>query len=143
VALLRASVLVPKPERATQPICGGWTLKDVLGHVADWEWYGVKGLRQMADGQTPDPEPIGDLETWNMSHVAARRDQPWEEVWDDLHSAREAFLEVLSGIGEAELVRSFPFAWGEQGSPYQWCAVFVGHDREHARDPRGALEPSE
>jgi hypothetical protein len=138
--LLSASVLVPESERATRPICGEWTLKDVLGHVADWEWYAVKGLRQMADGQKPDPEPIVDIETWNVAHVKARRDQPWEAVWDDLHAARRAFLEVLNGMSEAELARSFPFAWGEEGSPYQWCAVFVGHDREHARDPRGPLE---
>jgi hypothetical protein len=138
--LLSASVLAPESERATRPICGVWTLKDVLGHIADWEWYGVKGLRQMAEGQTPATEPIGDLETWNTSHVEARRDQPWEAVCDDLHAARQALLEISTGMGEALMARSFPFPWGEEGTPYQWLGVFFAHDREHARDPRGPLD---
>ena len=51
--LLAAAALVPPEERASRPVCGEWTLNDVLGHVADWEWVGVEGLRHMAAGQSP------------------------------------------------------------------------------------------
>ena len=90
----------------------------------------------MAAGQRPHPEPLEDIESWNVSHAEARRDQPWQVVWDDLHAAHRAFLETLTGMDQAAMARSYPFAWGPQGTPYQWAAVFVGHDREHARDPR-------
>jgi len=134
--LLAAAALVPAGERTSRAVCGDWTLKDLLGHVADWEWYGVAGLRQMAAGQPPDPEPIDTIQSWNEAHAEARRDQPWEMVWEDLHAARQAFLKVLEGMDQAAMAQPFPFAWGPRGTPYQWMAVFVRHDREHAHDLR-------
>jgi hypothetical protein len=134
--LLAAAALVPTAERTSRAVCGDWTLKDLLGHVADWEWYGVGGLRQMAAGQPPAPEPIDSIESWNQAHVKARRDQPWDGVWEDLHAARQVFLDVLGGMDQAAIAHSFPFAWGPKGTPYQWMAVFLRHDREHAHDLR-------
>jgi len=134
--LLTAAALVPVEERAFRPVCGKWTLKDVLGHLADWEWFGVEGLRQMAAGHAPQVEHVEDIDVWNQVHAEARRDQPWEDVWADLHAARRALLEVLEGMSQAELDRSFPFPWGPQGTPYQWIWVYFRHDREHAHGLR-------
>jgi hypothetical protein len=130
--LLATSTLIPPQERASRPFCGEWTLKDVLGHVADWEWIGVKGLRDMAAGRPPQVEHIADIDAWNQVHAEARRDQPWDEVWADLHAAREALLEKLDRLGQAGLSQSFRFPWGPEGTAYQWACVFLAHDREHA-----------
>jgi len=137
--LVTVVALVPAEERASRPVCGYWTLKDVLGHVADWEWFGVDGLRQMAAGHAPQVEYVGDLDTWNQAHVKARRDQPWGAVWADLHAARRALLDVLEEMSQAELGRFFPFPWGAEGTPYQWIWVYFRHDREHAHGLRQAL----
>lgn len=107
--LMTAATLIPPDERASCLVCGEWTLKDVLGHVADWEWFGVEGLRQMAAGQPPRVEHVQDIDAWNQAHVKARRDQPWGAVWDDLHAARRALLDVLEEMSQAQLGQSFPF----------------------------------
>jgi uncharacterized damage-inducible protein DinB/predicted RNase H-like HicB family nuclease len=138
--LLTAAALVPPEEWALRLVCGEWTLKDVLGHVADWEWVGVEGLQQMAAGHAPQIERIESIEAWNQAHAEARHDQPWEEVWADLHAARRALLEVLEGMEQASLARSFPFPWGPEGTAYQWVCVYFRHDREHAYGLRQALE---
>ena len=137
--LLAAAALVAADARDLRPVCGAWTVKDLLGHIADWEWFGAKGLRQMAAGEAPGVEPIGDLDTWNAAHVEARRGQTWDAVCEDLHAARRALLEALEATGEAELAHFFPFPWGPEGTPYQWVMVYFGHDREHARDVRAAV----
>ena len=108
--------------------------KDTLAHIADWEWIGVGGLRQMAAGQSPQVEHIADIDAWNQVHHEARRDQPWEQVWADLHTAREALLEVLGGMSQAALGQSHPFPWGQEGTAHRWVSVFVEHDRGHAHD---------
>jgi hypothetical protein len=131
--LLAAAALVPAEERTSRPVCGEWTLKDVLGHVADWEWFGVEGLRQMAAGQAPQVEHVQDIDAWNQTHAEARRDQPWETVGADLHAARRALLDVLEEMSQAQLGRSFPFPWGPEGTPYRWIWVYFRHDREHAQ----------
>jgi hypothetical protein len=137
--LLTAATLIPPDERASRLVCGEWTLKDVLGHIADWEWVGVEGLRQMAVGQAPQIEHIESIEAWNQTHADARRDQPWEVVWADLHAARRALLDVLEGMSQAVLTQSFPFPWGPEGTAYQWVCVYLAHDREHAQDLRSAI----
>ena len=132
--LLACAAPVPVSERDTCPVCGVWTLKDVLGHIADWEQFGVCGLRDMAAGKAPQVEFIDDIDAWNQVHASLRRDQPWEEVWADLHTVRNALLETLNDTSEAVLEGSYLFPWGAQGTAYQWLTVFAGHDQEHAKD---------
>jgi predicted RNase H-like HicB family nuclease/uncharacterized damage-inducible protein DinB len=132
--LLDALDLVPEGERDSRRVCGQWTLKDLSGHITDWERFGAEGLRLMAAGQSPEVEPVEDIDAWNQVHVKARREQPWESVWEDLHTTRRSLLAVLEEMGEAELAQRFPFPWGPEGTPYQWATVFFAHDREHAGD---------
>jgi uncharacterized damage-inducible protein DinB/predicted RNase H-like HicB family nuclease len=134
--LLAAAALIPPDERTSRPVTDEWVLKDVWGHIADWEWIGVEGLRHMAEGRPPEVEGVEDIDTWNQAHVEARRGQPWEVVWGDVHAARRAFLEVLEGMSQAELGQRFPFPWGEEGTSYRWVCVYLAHDRDHARDLR-------
>jgi len=132
--LLSVVALIPHHERDSRPVCGEWTLHDIVGHVADWEWLGVQGLRHMASGQPPVVEHVTDLDGWNKGHVAARRDQPWEMVWQDLQESGGALVDALEGMDEETLNRPFSTPWGARGSPYQWVLVYIDHDRTHARD---------
>lgn len=132
--LLAAANLVPAEARDSWPMCGEWTLKDVLGHIADWELFGVEGLRMMAAGQAPLVEPIEDIDTWNRTHAQSRQEQSWEVVWHDLHRSRQTMMEVLGEMSENHLTTTFPFPWGVEGTAYDWLGVYVGHDREHARE---------
>jgi len=136
--LLATIVLVPPQERASRLVCGQWTLKDVLGHLADWEGLGVEGLRHMAAGHLPRVEHVEDVDAWNRAHAEARRDQPWDDVLANLHAARQALLEVLEGIDQADLERLFPASWGEECTPYGWVFIYLTHDRHHAEGLRDA-----
>jgi hypothetical protein len=119
-------------------VCGTWTLKDVLGHIADWEVLGARGLAHMATGRAPDVEHVADIDAWNAAQVDARRAMPWEQVWADCHRARRSFIEALARMSQADLERRYPFPWGPEGTPYQWAAIYVDHDRTHARGLAGA-----
>jgi predicted RNase H-like HicB family nuclease/uncharacterized damage-inducible protein DinB len=138
--LLRAAALVPLEERASRRVCGEWTLQDVLGHVADWGWVGVEGLRCMAAGRSPQVERIESIDAWNQTHCEARRGQPWEEIWEDFHAARETMVAVLSEMPQDGLARSFVFPCGQEGTAYQWVGVYVTHDWEHAHNLEQAVE---
>lgn len=137
--LLAAAALVPPEERITRPVCGEWTLKDVLGHVADWEKFCVDGLRQMAAGHPPQVERVEDVDAWNRAHAEARREQPWETVWADFRAARQALLEVLEGMDQASLEHTLPGVWDPETTPYAWALACLDHDREHAQGLRSNL----
>ncbi|MGC8958456.1 MAG: DinB family protein [Chloroflexia bacterium] len=136
--LLAAAELVSPEERASRPVCGVWTLKDVLGHIADWEAYLLVGLRDMAAGRPPRVGYVPDEEAWNQAHARARRDQPWETVWADFQGVHQALLEVLERMDPADLERTFPGVWEPITCPYTWFLPALAHDREHAGDIRRA-----
>ncbi|MGQ9494228.1 MAG: DinB family protein [Anaerolineae bacterium] len=129
--LCHVVALVPATERETRLICGEWTLKDVLGHIADWARLAVEGLQQMAAGGAPQVEPIQDIHAWNQSHVLARRDQPWEVVWNDVQAAYQELLKVLEGMSQSDLSREFPAPWQPAATPYDWASIILSHGRTH------------
>ncbi|MBC7234062.1 MAG: DinB family protein [Chloroflexi bacterium] len=132
--LEHAVALVPAAERETRLVCGEWTLKDVVGHIADWERLAVEGLRQMAAGQAPRVERVRDIHTWNQAHVLARRDQPWEAVWQDVQTTHRDLMEVLQGMSQATLCQEFPAPWQPAATPYDWAVIILSHGRTHAAD---------
>lgn len=132
--------LVPAADRTTFPVCGVWTLKDLIGHLTDWEKVGVDGLRQLAAGQTPEfDELITDFDTWNNAHAAARHDQPWNEVWAEFEQTRQELVSLVDQMGEGDWARPFTAPWDSQINGYFWVNVWSGHDHEHAHDVRNAI----
>ncbi|MBN1660092.1 MAG: type II toxin-antitoxin system HicB family antitoxin [Anaerolineae bacterium] len=138
-ALLSAVALIPPGERASRLVCGDWTLHDVLAHIVAWEIFGVDGLRDMAAGRPPDVEFIASLDVWNATEVQARREQPWPSLWQDLVDTRRDLRTVLTAMDPADLWRSFPFPWGDEGTSYDWLSVYIDHDREHAEQLTGDI----
>jgi hypothetical protein len=141
--LLAAAGLVPEAERENRAVVGEWTLKDLLGHVADWEWLDLEGLRHMARGRPPQVEHVVDIDAWNEAHAEARHSQSWAQVWNNLQASRSALLDVLAAMDDAGLARTFPFPWGVEGTPYEWACVVLQHSRGHARDLREWARGSE
>ena len=132
--LLTAAALIPGEERATRPVCGVWTLQDLLGHVADWEWVAVAGLEDMAAGRPLGVDLVTDFDAWNQAHAEARQGQSWERVGSDLHAARRQLVALLETMYEIGLYRRFSFPWGEEGTAYRWVRIFLAHERQHAGD---------
>jgi hypothetical protein len=94
---------------------------------------GADGLAQMAAGQAPLVEHVTDIDAWNAAHVEARRGQSWEQVWEDVQTARRRLVETLAGMSQADLETTYRFPWGPEGTSYQWLVVYVDHDRSHAK----------
>jgi hypothetical protein len=137
--LLAWGELLPAAERAARPVCGEWTLQDVLGHVADWEQYAVDVLDDMAAGRMAGLTYDGDEEGWNHQHAKARRGQPWETILDDLAAIRVALLARLDHLDDDTLAAPARSRLSDDDTPYNWFTISLDHDREHAGILRDAL----
>jgi len=63
-ALERAVARVPA-EKMTEPLLeGGWSVKDVLAHIAAWEGLMVGWVEESLRGGTPDRPVTGDDDTF-------------------------------------------------------------------------------
>ncbi len=136
--MLATIALIPEDERETRLVCGDWTLKDVLGHVADWEWYGVEKWRPEQSNRSLQIAYPG-IQEWNDRHAAARKDDTWERVWVDFINARSALRQILEDLDETELARIDPAPWNPNSTPYRWIGTWIHHEMEHAADLRLVL----
>ncbi len=127
--------MVPDAERNTRPLCGEWTLKDLIGHLADWERLIVDGLRQLLLSQQPTfADPINDFVTFDEARVAARRRQSWPQVWRVFNQTRQALDDALQTFPEPFLGHTLVTPWGKIMPAYFWLTICFGHDHEHALD---------
>ena len=131
-ALMAAVDLVPPDQRTTRLVLGDWTLKDVLGHVVDWEWWIADALRYISVGQAPQVESYETIESWNQQHAAARKTESWGAVWSDFRAARDALMAALAGISQDALAVRHPAPDAESRSAYGWAYIALEHDLEHA-----------
>ena len=131
-ALARLTGRMAATDRDTAPLCGTWTAKDVIGHLADWTGTMAEAAMQAAETGTLPALPQTDeaLEAWNTDHAARRRDQPWPEVWATYDAACNQAIAALEGLGEQALARPYPGA--VPPTLYHWLSI-TGHDVEHAR----------
>ncbi|MEA3334706.1 MAG: DinB family protein [Chloroflexota bacterium] len=134
--LLTTASLLPVDLRTTYPVTDQWTLKDLLGHVADWEWWVVDAVSQIAAGEPPKVEAFTSIQAWNDTHAALRVDHTWERAYGDLKKGRMALDSVLETMSQDQLEQRFPASWTEREIPaYLWLSVvLLDHDLEHTHD---------
>lgn len=136
---LAVAANVLETEKSSRPVCGVWTLQDVIGHIADWEQYGVEGIEKVLAGETTLTNPFGpDIPAWNDAHAAARQGQSWEQVWHDYQTTRQNFFYALDKLTQDDLSRPVTTPWGAS-TLYRWINIWTHHEREHAADLRREL----
>lgn len=98
-AMREAIGALPAP-RWDEKLPAGWTLKEMVGHLAYWE----STIPAFVDSlRTGTPREGGDVDTQNSRAAAEARGLSREEVlrrWDDAHSE---MLEVARNLSDAEL----------------------------------------
>ncbi len=124
---------------------GGWSIRDILAHVASSEEVNVKFARlmvaqdapvQLAELKHEFPDFPGEfeLDKFNAWMTARGRAQSREEVVAALQRVRGETLAWLESLTPADLERTGEHAvWGKQ-SVYGMLRILVIHDRFHRAD---------
>lgn len=134
-----AALVVPD-QRSTRPVCGPWTLRDVIGHLAVHEFMGVTALKDLTAGQSPEyPKTVRNFDTFNEAQVLARQGIGWAQTIDEYRAVRQALVTLLDNLSEEELVRPFVAPWGSPITGYQYLFGLAIHEQEHAAVLRNTL----
>lgn len=133
------SVLDQVPhERLTEPaLPGGWSVKDILAHIAwgEREALGVMRARELVGSElwnVPQDER-------NAAVVFASRDRSLDEVVDDYRSAFEEYLAELEQMAEDELNEPERIRGLTEGIP-GWRPWRVLYDPDHYEDHARTIE---
>ncbi len=97
-------------EQAQAGVVEGWSVKDLLGHMAFWAEKAAVDLRSLAGGkpeQIASPSSVEELNDWNAREAAARAGKSlavlrtdWEKTYKD---AAAEFRAVDAGLLETEV----------------------------------------
>ena len=101
---LYRSVPVTKVEEPGLP--NGWSVKDVLTHIAAWEWRCANLLDESHVSDAPfEAEP--DVDAMNREFYEERKEWGWEEVENDFRATHEALIEAIRDLPAERLNDSF------------------------------------
>lgn len=107
----------------------GWSVKDILGHIAYWE---EDCLRIMQGGA---PVPDEEVDRINAEYVAARRDRPTAQIRADLERTHQRLADELHNVTPLQLA--------EGTAPGGWLAIATWEHYDEHRDQIAALLPHE
>ncbi|MCA9898989.1 MAG: DinB family protein [Ardenticatenaceae bacterium] len=134
--------LLLEDEWNSRPVCGVWTMKDLVGHITAWAEVGGVALAQALAGETPHLPPITNFEQWNLDEAAKRADLPWDDIWKAYEASYQALLSGLAALPDEALAVEFTAPWGPTYNLSRWLTIWPLHEREHAVDVRHALDLS-
>lgn len=132
-------------EIITRPAADGWSIKDILAHLANSERVNVKFAQRMVaknapvqldelSADYPDfPLPFT-LDKFNAFMTDRLRAQSFVQVMDALHTTRADTLKWLATLTPADLERAGGHAaWGTQTVSGVF-RILVIHDKAHRGD---------
>jgi len=122
---------------------GKWTVKEVLGHIADAERVFCYRLLRVARADTT---PLAGFDEGLWASVAPHRDRPIADIVAELLAVREATLALVRSLDAAALDRQ-TVANGKAVSGRALCWILAGHAQHHLQilverygvDARGPL----
>ncbi len=134
------------------PVCGDWTVRDVLAHILAWDEYVVELVKRWPDISLPSrqspasasPEsasadPLaqwisGDDETRNARLHDARAGLSMIEVLDNLATCHRQIVSRCQRLSEEKLRTEVEYDWGERGNLVNLLVSMSAHTADHAAD---------
>lgn len=123
---------------AQQPVCGHWTLQELLGHLADWDRYFDNWLAGLTGNPTQALYWNDNGDAFNAWLCDQRQGESWAQTWDDFRSNRQTLLAHLQTVSEENFLRE-QLNSGSFPSVYHCAWSALEHYLDHAAGFRRAL----
>jgi hypothetical protein len=95
--LVRLYRSVPVTALLEPTLANGWSVKDVLSHIAAWEWRCASLLNESHQSDLP-LKALPDVEALNQEFFQERQEWSWAEVEDDFRQAHQAMLAAIRAM---------------------------------------------
>ncbi len=139
--LLASIAGIARDGLARRAVNDGWSIQDVLAHLASAERGHQMVIRALIAGQDPR-QPGFDLDAFNEAEVGARRGMTSEAVFGELAASRAETLALLDSVGPDDWDKSGYHPGGFDTTVEGGFRVIAIHEKRHAREIRLALSKS-
>jgi uncharacterized damage-inducible protein DinB len=126
---------LPEAEWHTPGVCGVWSVKEIIAHLASFEHLLVDVLNSLLD-ESPTPtldKFFEDHLQFNDTEVLKRRDKTVSEVWAEYEDTHAQTAALMNQIPPETRRQNGILSW--YGAEYDLddfiAYTFYGHKREH------------
>lgn len=105
----------------------GWTIKDVINHIATWQGAGLRAINDLQAGRWA--RLAANTDSFNHQHYLEDRNNLLAESQRRLRSARSRLLRKLRLIPDAELLNEFgrqAIGWWAKWTTYAHYEEHIG-----------------
>lgn len=105
--ILESASAVPV-ERQNQPFVGEWTIKDLLAHMAGWDYTNLEGVRALLAGEVPGffAQHDRNWKTYNAKLVARHRRGDLAEMIAAVQEAQGELIAFLNTLTDDDFSRT-------------------------------------
>jgi hypothetical protein len=115
-------------------ICPGWTVKEILAHIAGWDKVATRTVRAHTAGTTPEPLVVRGIDAYNEVLVAKCAALSHDETVQYWKKTRRELVDALADTPPERLRERAQFPWGETGNIHRLVSILSEHEREHAEE---------
>jgi uncharacterized damage-inducible protein DinB len=114
-------------------VAGNWSVKDVVGHIADWERLMLNAARHIHDPSLPVVIPVTEDE--NEIMASRRAKESWEKVFHDFSEVSQAVDSFVAGLKMGDWTLRGPYPWpSDQGTLAELLWHITSHYTDHTPD---------
>jgi hypothetical protein len=141
------SLLAPLSEAqlCSATLEGGWSIKDIMAHVAAWERMCAGWIEAYIRGEIPQTWSEDNDDIVNERIFRENQHRSLHEVQEDFPRAHQTFLQQVQALtdtlSEKDLNKPHPFSWLEGHSFVELIAAnSYNHYRDHEQQIRTWLD---
>jgi len=115
-----------------------WTVKDLLGHLADGERGNLGQAQRLVAGEQTVPADF-DLDRWNRGAVRRAEKATTADLLGVIAESYSSALDFLDGLDDSDLDKVGLHSTGESMTTEGFLRRMVNHRLEHVTDMQSAL----
>ena len=129
-------ILAPldKSQYFTEGVIPGWSIKDILAHIASWHHRLLAWLDAAVRNQEPTLsglDSVEEMDALNAQFYQENKSRPLDEVLTDFRTTHQHIMDTVQAMPEEDLMSPHRFAWS-QGKPL-WHFI-AGDTFEHYQE---------
>jgi hypothetical protein len=133
-ALEEILTTLDKTQYFNEGVIPGWSIKDMLAHIASWHHRLLAWLDAAVRNQEPTisgPDSVEEMDALNAQFYQENKSRSLDEVLADFRTTHQQIIDIVQAMPEEEMMSPHRFAWS-QGKPL-W-QVIAGDTYEHYRE---------
>src|SRR5260370_39200685 len=113
-ALEEILTTLDKKQYFTEGVIPGWSIKDILAHIASWHHRLLMWLDAAIRNEEPTisgPDSVEEMDALNAQFYQENKSRPLDEVLTDFRSTHQQIIEIVQAMPEDDLISPHRFAW--------------------------------